>query len=103
MKIKKYKFSNKNQSLGGTLSTAMGILSLSLILYCVFISYKAEGKGGIIIGSLALFSMMLAIFGCVIGLISFKEDDKFYFLSKFGSILCGVIAVFMIAVLLMGI
>ena len=37
------------------------------------------------------------------GIISFKEDNKFYGTSRFGSMLCGVIAVFMIAVFLMGI
>ena len=32
-----------------------------------------------------------------------KEDDKFYTLSKVGSLLCGILAVFMAAVFLMGI
>ena len=70
----KYKFSDKSQALGGLISTAIGILSL-----------------------------ILAVIGTVIGLISFKEDNKFYGTSRFGSMLCGVIAVFMIAVFLMGI
>lgn len=104
MKIfKKYKFSDKNQSLGGTISTVMGLISLGLLIYGILISFKANGAAGIQLGSLALCSAMLAVFGCVIGLISFKEPDKFYMLSKIGSMLCGILAIFMLAVLMMGI
>ena len=88
----KYKFSDKSQALGGLISTAMGILS-----------FKAAGEGGLRVGSLGILSLILAVIGTVIGLISFKEDNKFYGTSRFGSMLCGVIAVFMIAVFLMGI
>ena len=73
----KYKFSDKSQALGGLISTAMGILSLLSLSYGVYLS--------------------------LIGLISFKEDNKFYGLSRLGSMMCGIIAVFMIAVFLMGI
>ena len=95
----KYKFSDKSQALGGLISTAMGILSLLSFGYGV----KAAGEGGLRVGSLGILSLILAVIGTVIGLISFKEDNKFYGTSRFGSMLCGVIAVFMIAVFLMGI
>ena len=95
----KYKFSDKSQALGGLISTAMGILSLLSFGYGVYLSFKAAGEGGLRVGSLGILSLILA----VIGLISFKEDNKFYGTSRFGSMLCGVIAVFMIAVFLMGI
>ena len=85
----KYKFSDKSQALGGLISTAMGILSLLSLSYGVYLSFKAAGEGGLRVGSL--------------GLISFKEDNKFYGLSRLGSMMCGIIAVFMIAVFLMGI
>ena len=76
------------------------LLSLS---YGVYLSFKAAGEGGLRVGSLGILSLILAVIGTVIGLISFKEDNKFYGTSRFGSMLCGVIAVFMIAVFLMGI
>lgn len=101
--FKKYKFSDKNQTLGGTISTILGILSLSLLIYGIYLSFQAGGKAGAAIGSIGLCSAMSAVFGCVIGLISFKEQDKFYLLSKIGSMLCGILSVFMLAVLLMGI
>ena len=99
----KYKFSDKRQSLGGIISTIMGLLALASLIYAVYLSYKAEGYAGLKVGSLGLLSLLFSIIGSVIGLLSFKEDDKFYTLSKEGSLLCGILAVFMAAVFLMGI
>ena len=87
----KYKFSDKSQALGGLISTAMGILSLLSFGYGVYLSFKAAGEGGLRVGSLGILSLILAVIGTVIGLISFKEDNKFYGTSRFGSMLCGVI------------
>ena len=85
----KYKFSDKSQALGGLISTAMGILSLLSFGYGVYLSFKAAGEGGLRVGSLGILSLILAVIGTVIGLISFKEDNKFYGTSRFGSMLCG--------------
>lgn len=100
--FKRYKFSDKQQSLGGTISTLMGIGALAVLIYGVYLSFLEQGKAGVYVGSIALCSLLLSVVGCVIGLISFKEEDKFYSLSKFGSLLCGLLAIFMIAVLMMG-
>ena len=72
----KYKFSDKSQALGGLISTAMGILSLLSFGYGVYLSFKAAGEGGLRVGSLGILSLILAVIGTVIGLISFKEDNK---------------------------
>lgn len=104
MKIfNKYKFSDKQQSLGGILSTVMGVAALIILIYGVYISFRLNGQAGIIVGSLGLCSLLLSAVGCGIGLFSFKEEDKFYFMSKVGSLLCGILFIFMLAVLLMGI
>lgn len=99
----KYKFSDKNQTLGGTISTFMGIGSLACLVFGVYLSYKADGDAGMIVGILGMLSYMLSIIGVVIGFLSFKEDDKFYFLSKLGTLLCGLLAVAMTAIVMMGI
>lgn len=99
----KYKFSDKSQTLGGVISTTMGILSLLSFGYGVYLSFREAGEGGLRVGSLGMLSLVIAVIGTVIGLISFKEDNKFYGLSRLGSLMCGIISVFMIAVFLMGI
>ena len=98
----KYKFSDKSQTLGGVIATIMGCLAFLSLGYGVYISYNEAGEGGLKVGSLGLLSLLLAIMGTVIGLLSFKEDNKFYGFSKFGSLFCGILTVFMLGVLLMG-
>lgn len=101
--INKYKFSDKSQTLGGTLSTLMGAGSLVCLLYGIYVSFSADGNGGIIVGALGILAFMLSFTGMLLGLMSFKEQDKFYMLSKAGSLLCGIIFIAMLAILLMGI
>ena len=88
----KYKFSDKSQTLGGTISTVMGVAALSCLLYGVFVAFKKSGEAGLEVGRLGLMALMLSVIGTVIG----------YTLSKIGSMLCGIIAVFMMAVFVMG-
>ena len=84
----RYKFSDKSQTLGGVISTLMGIASLCCLVYGVYMSFTKGGAASVI--------------GTVMGLLSFKEDNKFYTLSKIGSLLCGILTIFMISVLIMG-
>ncbi len=104
MKIfNKYKFSDKSQTLGGTLSTLMGVGSLVCLLYGIYVSFAAEGSGGIIVGTFGILAFILSFTGMILGLISFREQDKFYMLSKVGSLLCGITFITMVAIFLMGI
>ena len=48
----KYKFSDKSQTLGGTISTVMGVAALSCLLYGVFVAFKKSGEAGLEVGSL---------------------------------------------------
>ena len=98
----KYKFSDKSQTLGGIISLLMGLSSAGIFIYGIYISFKAHGNAGLEVGSIGLLSLMFAIMGTFIGLISFKERDKFYTLSKIGSMLCGIIAVFLISICFLG-
>jgi len=98
----RYKFSDKSQTLGGVISTLMGIASLCCLFYGVYVSFKKSGAAGLEVGGFGMLAMMLAVIGTIMGLLSFKEDNKFYTLSKIGSLMCGILSIFMIAVLLMG-
>lgn len=100
--IKKYKFSDKNHSLKGSVSTLMGLCSLGLCIFCVVDTTGDHGKSGLTMGALAMLAAGLAVVGCVLGLLSFKEEEKYYLTSKIGSLLCGILSVFYLAVLMMG-
>jgi hypothetical protein len=99
----KYKFSDKSQTLGGTIATLMGLAAMASFGYGIYVAFHARGEAGLQVGSFGLLSLMLAVIGTVIGLISFKEDNKFYTLSRVGSLMCGIMAVLMLSVFLMGV
>lgn len=69
----KYKFSDKRQSLGGIISTIMGLLALASLIYGVYLSYKAEGYAGLKVGSLGLLSLLFSIIGSVIGFLALRK------------------------------
>jgi len=98
----KYKFSDKNHAEGGVLSCFMGVTSTLVMGLAVYVSYKSNGEAGAIVGNMALASFLLSFFGMIIGLLSYKEQEKYYVFSHIGSVLCGIVTIFMIMVFIMG-
>lgn len=98
----KYKFSDKSPTLGGTISMTMGLVALAFMICGIYISFKAHGSAGMIVGACGLIALIVSFIGTVIGLMSFKEENKFYGLSKAGSYFCGILFIVMFSVMLMG-
>ena len=73
----KYKFSDKSQTLGGMISTVMGLAALVSFGYGIYIAFQAKGNAGLEVGSLGLLSFMLSVIGLVIGLLSLKKKISF--------------------------
>lgn len=98
----KYKFTDKSYSVGGIISIFMGLCSLVSFICAIVFSFKQRGNGGMIVGITALCSLMSALFGCIIGLLSYKEKDKYYTYSYVGSLFDGVMTILLISLLLIG-
>ena len=87
---RKYKFTDKRQSVGGIFSTMLGIMAVSFFLAAIFISYRQKGNGGREIGFLGIMSLFLSSIGLYIGTNSFQEENVFYlFISDF-SVFCQI-------------
>lgn len=99
----KVKFSDRHTSVGGVLSVTLGILAIVLIIIGVVLSFINKGNGPLVVGALGISAFLCDLGGLVIGLLSFKESDKYYQTSIAGSMLCGVLFVFMLGIILMGI
>lgn len=99
----KYKFTNKNHAEGGVVSCIMGFFALVILCLAIYLSYEKAGNAGQIVGNMAIASFLLSFFGTVIGLLSYKEQEKYYIFSHIGSTFCGIFTIFMIAVFAMGI
>lgn len=98
-----YKFTNKNNTRGGVISTVLAVISFVMIVSGIVISFKNEGNAGIIVGAFGTTSFMFSTIGEVMGLRSFKERDKFYLFSWIGTISNGILWIAMSLVIVMGI
>lgn len=102
MAFYKVKFTDKHHSVGGIISTFFGAIASILLVICIHSSYKLEGNGGVMLGAMGVASFFISLSGCAIGLISFRETDKYYIFSKIGSMMCGILTVLMASIFLIG-
>lgn len=99
---KKYKFSDKSQSIGGIFSTLFAVLAAFACVAAVWISFQHRGEGGIEIGVLGIVSVFLSGCGLYIGVRSFQEEDIFFLFSWLGSIGNSIILLGMMMLILLG-
>ena len=99
----KYKFSNKKHSVGGVISTVMAVIAAVLFGRAVAISFGARGEGGMEVGSFALSALAVAFFGCIMGILSYRESDRYYTFSFIGALFNGIMAVILIMLFVVGI
>lgn len=99
----KYKFSNKKHSVGGVISTVMAVAAAVLFGRAVVISFEARGEGGMEVGSYALSALAVAFFGCIMGILSYKESERYYTFSFIGALFNGILAIILIMLFVVGI
>lgn len=102
-KKRMYSFAEKRHSQKGILSTVLGGLSFLILCVLMYISFFSAGNGGVWLGAVGMTAIVLAALGLVSGLMSFRERDVFYFFSKTGSILSGVMLAIWIFFYLIGV
>ena len=99
----RYAFVKKQEARKGKLSTGLASASLVLFLAAVMLACVFDGKMGYIVGGISLFAMLLSIYGFIMGLSSFSEENKNHKTSIIGSISNGVIMVGWLGIFLLGI
>ena len=103
MKRTKLRFSYKEYTIGGMLSSVLACLALAALVYSVALSFGARGEGSAQVGAYGLLSLVMSFFGLIFGLLSYKEQDKRYGGSFFGTFTNGIIIVVLIMFILVGI
>lgn len=98
----RYKFSTKKHSVGGVISSIMFVVALALFIWAVSVSFQAQGKGGSVVGEIAFTSFAVSVFGCIIGLLSYKETDRYYTFSFIGALFNGILMVIMFMLFVVG-
>ncbi|MBE5921670.1 MAG: hypothetical protein E7269_02830 [Lachnospiraceae bacterium] len=102
MKKKKFykKVRTKYDSKGGILSSLIAVLAICLFGASIFYSVVKGGAASSIVGKISAVSLILALIGFVLGMVSFKEKDKFERFSWIGSLANGAVLVMYVCMML---
>lgn len=81
----------KKYTKGGRISTIMGIVNILAIVLCIVLSVKQNANAGIYVGIIMLAALISGAVGFVVGINSFKEENKFLIYSYVGTIMNAVV------------
>lgn len=84
---RKYIFTNKKESKKGIMSAVLGIIALVSLFFAVYETFRNQGQALVKYGVAALFALLFALAGIVLGIMSKMEEDRFYLFSYLGIIL----------------
>lgn len=76
---------------GGRKASLIALGDVLFIMLTIGISIVKKGNAGIYVGIMMLLALAIAIFGFIVGLNSFKEENKFLRFSYLGTIANAVI------------
>ncbi len=95
----RYVFTDKKHPEKGVFSAALGVLSVSSIVYSIVLSFNNGGQAEARFAVAIIFCMIYSIAGLVLGIISRMERDIFNFFPNMGIIL-NIVALVCMGVLL---
>ena len=84
---RKYIFTNKKESKKGIMSAVLGIIALVSLFFAVYETFRNQGQALVKYGVAALFALLFALAGIVLGIMSKMEEDRFSLFSYLGIIL----------------
>lgn len=102
---KRYRYAiiKRKEAGKGKLSVGLAAASLLLFLGAVGTAYGLNGRYGFIVGGICLFAALLSVYGFIMGLSSFSEEERTHRTSMVGSILNGIFMVGWLGFFLMGV
>ncbi len=99
----KYKLPLVEDAEGGLAATLMSGISALLFVLAALISFAFSGKAGVFVGAFGISGILMAIAGFFTGLKSYQEENKSHRFSTVGSLMGGLLAVFWLGLLLLGV
>jgi hypothetical protein len=98
----RYAFAKKKEAGKGKLSVGISAASFLLFIADVLLAPNLQGNLGFLVGGIGLFAMLISVYGFIVGLRSFSEEDRMHRTSIVGSILNGIFMVCWLGIFLMG-
>lgn len=101
MRKRRYKFTDKNQSRLGIISSAVGILVIVLTSAMVAVAYMQSGQAGKFVAIPGFLALLLSIAGLYYGIRGTKEEDTYHLFPWLGCLMNGsVLAVYVLIYIL---
>lgn len=93
----------KKYTKGGRTSSLMALCNVLVIILAIIISILQKGNAGIYVGLMMFAALISAAVGFVIGINSFKEENKFLSFSYLGTVAnaaiwIGILGIYLIYV-----
>ena len=101
-KIIGYKFVANQHNEKGMAALLLGIISLIAFFVLIIVSFTNSGQADIRIGTIGMVSMVFALVGFVLGLISFGKKDRNYFFSKLGTLFSFFVLLLWVIIFVIG-
>ncbi|HBP25142.1 MAG TPA: hypothetical protein DD632_07145 [Oribacterium sp.] len=102
-KKKRYNYIKKKTARGTVPCILTMLLSLGLLLTALILSVYFQGQGPMVLGAIALTSMVMALFSLYYLLRALHDPERKYTLARIGGILSGCILLIWIGLLVIGV
>lgn len=100
----RYAFAKKREAARGKLSIGLAFSSVALFMIAVVASaFFLQESFSYIAGGICLFAALISVYGFVMGLAGFSEENRVHRTCIIGSIINGLIMVGWLAFFLMGV
>lgn len=100
---KPYKFTIKQISPWSVMSTILGAISLVSMILAVILTFRNHGEAKIGYGMSAILALLFSGTGLALGIKTRVERDMYYMFANAGIVLNGLMLLFLIYVLVLGI
>lgn len=99
---RRYKFTVKNQSRSGIISTVTGLAALVMTGCAAADAYRMYGQAGKGIAVLGFLALLLALYGLYKGIRGLKEEDTWQLFPYLGCALNGMLLTAFVCIYMLG-
>lgn len=101
-KAKSFMFTTKHHSFAGVLGCVSCVISISVMIAGIYLSFRNAGKSSVAIGGVAMFALILNFLGIICGLTALSERDIHRWVPIMSIIANGIVLVLWIAIVIHG-
>lgn len=99
---RRVKFTDKKHAKKGIASSALALVSLLSMVGLVVDTSLARGNAGREVGLFGFLSIVIAVFGLILGITSYKEQERYYLFSGIGTAMNAFLLILWLSIYIRG-